>query len=67
LRTIRGVGKIIENKFQPFNYKRSQDRNLCFFENGLLYITKASLILDIIISENAIGSKPYFASCRIDT
>jgi CMP-N-acetylneuraminic acid synthetase len=56
-RNHQKFGKIAENKFQPFNYsvgQRSQDLEPLFFENGLLYITKASLILeDIIISENA--------------
>ena len=40
-------GKIIDNKFEPFNYQvgqRSQDLDPLYFENGLLYITKASLI-----------------------
>jgi CMP-N-acetylneuraminic acid synthetase len=56
-RNHQKFGKIIENKFQPFNYsigQRSQDLEPLFFENGLLYIAKASLILDdIIISQNA--------------
>ena len=43
--------------FQHFNYtigQRSQDLEPLFFENGLLYISKSSLILrNIIISENA--------------
>jgi N-acylneuraminate cytidylyltransferase len=44
------LGKIVENKFHPFNYaigQRSQDLEPLFFENGLLYITKASLILPL--------------------
>lgn len=49
------LGKIVENKFCPFNYsigQRSQDMEPLYYENGLLYVTKASLILDdIIISE----------------
>ena len=57
-RNHQKFGKIINNKFQPFNYtfgQRSQDLEPLFFENGLLYISKASLIQkDIIISENAI-------------
>ena len=67
------LGKIIENKFQPFNYsigQRSQDLEPLFFENGLLYITKASLILnDIIISENAFPFEVnhIFANVDIDT
>ena len=56
-RNHQKLGKITENKFQPFNYtigQRSQDLEPLFFENGLLYISKSSLILrNIIISENA--------------
>ncbi len=72
-RNHQKFGKIIDNKFQPFNYKigqRSQDLEPLYFENGLLYITKSKLILDdIIISENAF---PYqvnhiFANVDIDT
>ena len=40
-------GKIKEDKFIPFNYKfgqRSQDLEPLYFENGLLYISKASLV-----------------------
>jgi N-acylneuraminate cytidylyltransferase len=67
------LGKIINNIFQPFNYEigqRSQDLKPLYFENGLLYITKAALILDNkIISDMAI---PYitnhiFAKVDIDT
>lgn len=67
------LGRIIKNKFQPFNYslgQRSQDLEPLFFENGLLYITKASLILDgIIISENAfpLQVNHIFATIDIDT
>jgi CMP-N-acetylneuraminic acid synthetase len=67
------LGKIVDNKFQPFNYsigQRSQDLEPLFFENGLLYITKASMILeDIIISENAfpLEVNHIFANVDIDT
>jgi N-acylneuraminate cytidylyltransferase len=51
------LGKIIDNQFLPFNYKigqRSQDLEPLYFENGLLYMTKASLIKqNTIISEDA--------------
>ena len=51
------VNQIKNNKFEPFNYEfgqRSQDLDPLFYENGLLYITKANLIFeDIIISKNA--------------
>lgn len=67
------LGKIINEKFVPFNYEigqRSQDLEPLYFENGLLYITKAKAILDNkIITENAF---PYvvnhiFANVDIDT
>lgn len=67
------LGKIVENKFYPFNYaigQRSQDLEPLFFENGLLYITKASLILEsIIISENAfpLEVNHIFANVDVDT
>jgi CMP-N-acetylneuraminic acid synthetase len=72
-RNHQKFGKITEKKFQPFNYnigQRSQDLEPLFFENGLLYITKAALILqDIIISENAFPFEVnhIFANVDIDT
>lgn len=49
-------GKIKNNKFLPFNYyfgQRSQDLEPLFYENGLLYISKISLIKKgKIIGEN---------------
>ena len=71
-RNHQKLGKIEANKFIPFNYEigqRSQDLESLFFENGLLYICKAKLILDNkIISESAY---PYqvdhlFATVDID-
>jgi CMP-N-acetylneuraminic acid synthetase len=44
------LGKIEDNKFHPFNYtigQRSQDLEPLFFENGLLYISKAKLIMPL--------------------
>ena len=67
------LGKIESDKFTPFNYdigQRSQDLEPLYFENGLLYISKAKLILEgKIISEIAF---PYevnsiFATVDIDT
>jgi CMP-N-acetylneuraminic acid synthetase len=67
------LGKIINGKFLPFNYEigqRSQDLDPLYFENGLLYISKAKIILENkVISENAF---PYevnsiFANVDIDT
>lgn len=67
------LGKIVKEQFRPFNYEigqRSQDLEPLYFENGLLYITKAKCIKEgNIISENAF---PYevnhiFATIDIDT
>jgi N-acylneuraminate cytidylyltransferase len=72
-RNHQKLGKIEANKFIPFNYEigqRSQDLEPLYFENGLLYISKAKLILEgKIISESAF---PYevnsvFANVDIDT
>jgi CMP-N-acetylneuraminic acid synthetase len=56
-RNHQKLGKIKNNHFVPFNYEigqRSQDLEPLYFENGLLYITKAKLILENkIISDNA--------------
>jgi CMP-N-acetylneuraminic acid synthetase len=67
------LGKITNHKFEPFNYtigQRSQDLEPLFFENGLLYISKATLILNnTIISENAYSLEVnhIFATIDIDT
>lgn len=72
-RNHQKFGKIENNKFHPYNYsigQRSQDLEPLFSENGLLYITKANLILrDIIISENAFPFEVnhIFAQVDIDT
>lgn len=72
-RNHQKFGKIKDNKFYPFNYKigqRSQDLEPLFFENGLLYIAKASLVLnDIMISEKAFPLEVdhIFAKVDIDT
>lgn len=72
-RNHQKFGKIINEKFIPFNYEigqRSQDLEPLFFENGLLYITKATLIKEnIIIAENAFPFKidSIFADVDIDT
>lgn len=72
-RNSQKLGKIIKGQFLPFNYEigqRSQDLEPLYFENGLLYITKAKYIKEgAIISENAF---PYevnhiFATIDIDT
>lgn len=72
-RNYHKLGKINSQKFEPYNYvfgQRSQDIEPLFYENGLLYITKASLILENkIISENAypMEVKHIVASVDIDT
>lgn len=72
-RNHQKFGKIVGDRYIPFNYKigqRSQDLEPLYFENGLLYISKADLILkDSILSEIAI---PFivdhpFAKVDIDT
>lgn len=72
-RNRQKFGKINNQKFIPYNYtigQRSQDLEPLFFENGLVYITKASLILEnCIISENAFPFEVdhVFAKIDIDT
>ncbi len=47
-RSYKKFGRIENQQFMPFNYEmgqRSQDLDPLYFENGMLYITKASLIL----------------------
>ena len=72
-RNHQKLGKITDNCFEPYNYtigQRSQDLEPLYYENGLLYITKAKVILEgKIVSENSI---PYevnhiFANVDIDT
>ena len=67
------LGKITNGIFEPYTYKmgqRSQDLEPLYFENGLLYISKAELILnDQILGDNNfpfIVEHPY-ASVDIDT
>jgi N-acylneuraminate cytidylyltransferase len=71
-RNYQKFGTIESAVFKPFNYKigqRSQDLEPLYFENGLLYITKAEHILNNqIITENSfpfIVSHPY-ANVDID-
>ena len=54
-RNHQKFGKINRGKFTPFNYQmgqRSQDLEPLYFENGLLYITKVSAILNNEILTN---------------
>ena len=72
-RNHQKFGKIFNDKFLPFNYEigqRSQDLEPLYFENGLLYISKAKLILEnSIISEKAFPLQVNhpFATVDIDT
>ena len=66
-------GKIVNDKFIPLTYKmgqRSQDLEPLYYENGLLYITKAECILKgEILAENNyafVVNHPY-ATVDIDT
>ncbi len=67
------LGKIAANKFIPFNYEigqRSQDLKPLYYENGLLYICKASSIKQgKIITEDAFPFvvNHIFAKVDIDT
>jgi N-acylneuraminate cytidylyltransferase len=67
------LGTIEKGVFKPFNYsigQRSQDLEPLYFENGLLYITKATHILNNqIVTENAFPLivDHLFASIDIDT
>ncbi len=72
-RNHQKLGKIEANIFRPFNYEigqRSQDLEPLYFENGLLYISKANLIMqNKILSKSAF---PYevnhiFSNIDIDT
>lgn len=72
-RNHQKFGKITADAFVPFNYEigqRSQDLEPLYFENGLLYITKAKCILENeLITKDAF---PYlvshiFAHIDIDT
>jgi len=72
-RNHQKLGKIVNDNFLPFNYtigQRSQDLEPLYFENGLLYISKAKLILENkIISERAFPLEVNhpFANVDIDT
>jgi len=67
------LGKIIDNKFVPYNYEigqRSQDLEPLYYENGLLYLAKASVILNNeIITKEAFPLEVNhpFANVDIDT
>jgi N-acylneuraminate cytidylyltransferase len=66
-RDYKKLGKIVENQFKPFNYEigqRSQDIDPLYYENGLLYISKASVIKEgIIFNERSV---PYVVSHKFE-
>ncbi|HEY0046977.1 MAG TPA: acylneuraminate cytidylyltransferase family protein [Flavobacterium sp.] len=72
-RNNQKLGKIIDGVFQPFNYKpgqRSQDLEPLYFENGLLYISSAELVLNETIISNDVTpfiTDHIFANVDIDT
>ncbi len=72
-RNHQKLGQIANHCFEPYNYtigQRSQDLEPLYFENGLLYISNAKLIIEgELFSKNSI---PYevnhiFAGIDIDT
>lgn len=72
-RSHHKLGKIITNRFVPYNYEvgqRSQDLEPLYYENGLLYITKSSVILSNEIITKAsfpLEVNHPFANVDIDT
>jgi len=72
-RNHQKFGKISNDRFIPFNYEigqRSQDLEPLYYENGLLYISKAKLILEnTIISDKAfpMEANHSFTNVDIDT
>ena len=72
-RSYHKLGKIIDNKFIPYNYvvgQRSQDLEPLYYENGLLYIAKTAVILNNeIITKDAFPFEVNhpFAQVDIDT
>lgn len=72
-RSHHKLGKITNHTFIPYNYEvgqRSQDLEPLYYENGLLYITKASVIVNNeIITKDAfpLEVNHSFANVDIDT
>ncbi len=72
-RSHHKLGKILNHTFIPYNYEvgqRSQDLEPLYYENGLLYITKASVVLNNeIITKEAfpLVVNHLFATIDIDT
>lgn len=72
-RSYHKLGRLVGNRYIPYNYQigqRSQDLEPLYFENGLLYISKASLIKNgTLIGESNFAFKVDhpFAGVDIDT
>ncbi|RIY32304.1 hypothetical protein CJP74_04725 [Psittacicella melopsittaci] len=70
-RSFAKLGKIIDNKFVPWNYKigqRSQDLEPLYFEDGVIYISSAQNIKQgILLDANAYPYINHNLSVDIDT
>lgn len=70
-RTFAKLGKIVDNKYVPWNYKigqRSQDLDPLYFEDGVIYISSAQNILnDVLLDANAYPYVNENISVDIDT
>ncbi|NPA46087.1 MAG: acylneuraminate cytidylyltransferase family protein [Chlorobi bacterium] len=70
---VKKLGKIRDHRFVPFNYRfgqRSQDMEPLYYENGMLYISHASMIREAKIMDDqslAFIINHIFASVDIDT
>lgn len=55
---LRKQGRIVDNHFEPVNYhfgQRSQDMEIWYYENGLLYITSKEKCLEgVVMTSDAI-------------
>lgn len=72
-RNYHKLGKIVRNKFVPYNYnmgQRSQDMEPLYYENGLLYIMRSNIIMkDVLLGDKNLAyeiNHPY-AKVDIDT
>ena len=54
---LRKQGRIVDNRFEPVNYhfgQRSQDMEVWYYENGLLYLTSKEKCLEsVVITKDA--------------
>ncbi|RIY35310.1 cytidylyltransferase domain-containing protein [Psittacicella gerlachiana] len=70
-RSFAKLGKIIDNKYIPWNYQigqRSQDLEPLYFEDGVIYISSTKNILNgVLLDENAYPYINHHLSVDIDT